>query len=339
MSVAKFRYELGQAKVAHNDRVWFPRWVQRLAKFQQLDDRQTIAVDTDSVVAFSTSVRKAGTPAWQRLQGVRAIESYRNLVLKTKEPDLAFIKKGLQQLAATEELQSKRGSSSAEVPTAEGVVGPIDPSEPSVIQEMRRELRLQRYAYATEDAYVGWIRRFAMFCGSSELTSFGATEIRQFLSELAVEGQVAKSTQQQATSALLFLYQRVFAMEIEFLDIRKADGPPRLPVVLTRQEIALLYPKMVGRHRLTFSLLYGAGLRHKECRRLRIKDVGFGEKQILVRNGKGDKDRITMLPDLAVEDLRRQIEQAQANPRSRSRRRVRRSLPSIRTRTKIPQCQ
>ncbi|MCB9925434.1 MAG: integron integrase [Planctomycetaceae bacterium] len=173
---------------------------------------------------------------------------------------------------------------------------------------MRREMRLRHKALRTEKAYIGWLRRFIEHCGSEDVQQFGEAQIKSFLTELAVEGQVTSGTQDQAKCALLFLYQTVLGRELAFLDVTRANAPERLPVVFSRPEIAILLPEFVDLKRLMFLTMYGAGLRHGECRRLRIKDLCFDEGHIVVRNGKGDKDRITVLPERCSEGLREQIE-------------------------------
>ncbi len=196
---------------------------------------------------------------------------------------------------------------SGEIPN-EQLVGIIDPSEPEVIQLMRRELRLRHLALETERAYVGWVTRFIRHCRSEHLREFGESEIRSFLSQIAVEGDVSSGTQDQAKCALLFLYQRVFSRELAFLDVMRARESRRLPVVLSRDEVSKILPEFQGLRRLMFLVMYGAGLRRMECRRLRIKDICFDENHIVVRNGKGDKDRITVLPQRCREELAEQVE-------------------------------
>jgi len=188
------------------------------------------------------------------------------------------------------------------------LAGEIDPDEPRWIQEMRRVLRTLHYKYATEKAYVQWIARFIGFVGTDQLERFGDKEITQFLTGLAVEGNVASSTQNQAKSALLFLYETVIGKELAFMDAVSAKLPETLPVVLSRDEISAIFPKFHGEHKLMFQIMYGAGLRHKECRRLRVKDICFDEGTILIRDGKGAKDRVTVLPESTVIGLREQIE-------------------------------
>jgi integron integrase len=151
----------------------------------------------------------------------------------------------------------------------------------------------------TEEAYVGWIRRFVRFSGMRHPSEMGEVEIRRFLSNLAVEQHVAASTQNQALAALLFLYREVLDRPISLtVDAVRARRPKRLPVVLTRAEVAAILEELEGVHWLMAALLYGAGLRLSECIQLRVKDIDFGANQIVVRSGKGNKDRITMLPGL-----------------------------------------
>ena len=251
MSVRKFCLLLNEAKVSKNDKKWFPPWLRRYAStVEGVDGRETnhstgkLSVTEGEVIRFLQTLRDNGTPAWQRLQAVRAIEMYRDLVLKTQQPPLHEIRRTLGRIADRER------ATGAHFCGAKGdnreLVGIIDPAEPAILQQMRRELRLRRKAMETEKAYVGWARRFIGHCGSADLQQFGEPQIRSFLTSLAVEGQVAAGTQDQAKSALLFLYQSVLGRELAFLDVTAADKPARLPVVLSRGEIALLLPEFFG---------------------------------------------------------------------------------------------
>ena len=180
-----------------------------------------------------------------------------------------------------------------------------------LVDRLRERIRLRRYSLRTEQAYVDWVRRFARFHrqrSSSELT---ADDVEQFLSHLAVDLSVAVSTQNQAQSALLFFYREVLRQDLRWLDgVVRPKSPARLPVVLTVEEVQKLLRAMQGTHRLLGELLYGTGLRIMEALRLRVKDVDFGGSEILVRDGKGAKDRVTMLPRRLVQPLRRQIARA-----------------------------
>ncbi len=163
-------------------------------------------------------------------------------------------------------------------------------------------------AKRTETAYVAWIRRFILANHKRHPAEMGAPEVEQFLTNLAVVGRVSASTQNQALSALLFLYRNVLGIELPWLaDIRRAKRPERLPVVLTQSETAAVLAELEGECWLAASLLYGSGLRLLECLRLRVKDVDFGRNEILVRDGKGGKDRLTLLPQSLREPLQAQL--------------------------------
>jgi integron integrase len=177
-----------------------------------------------------------------------------------------------------------------------------------VSDRLRTALRARHYSLRTEEAYLGWVRRYASFHGGRSLDDLGEAEINTFLSHLAEREHVAASTQTQALSALLFLYRDVLARPVESLgDVVRARRPERLPVVLTKGEVKAVLARLEGEPRLVATLLYGTGLRLMECLRLRVKDVDFGLNQILVRDGKGMKDRLTMLPAALREPLRRHL--------------------------------
>jgi integron integrase len=175
--------------------------------------------------------------------------------------------------------------------------------------EVRRVLRLKHYSLRTEEVYLGWIRRFVLAHGRRHPRELGAPEVEGFLSGLAVQGKVSASTQNQALSALLFLYRQVLGIELPWLDgVVRAKRPQRLPTVLSREEVTRVLACMEGRTWLLASLLYGTGMRLMEALRLRVKDVDFDRMEITVRDGKGGKDRHTMLPRALVEPLRRETE-------------------------------
>ena len=182
---------------------------------------------------------------------------------------------------------------------------------PSLIGEVRRKLHAKRYSLRTEQAYLGWIRRFILANGKRHPRELGGAEVDDFLSRLAVDGQVAASTQNQALSAILFLYREVLQVELPWMDsVLRAKRPRRLPTVLSLEEVRRLLSMMDGRPWLLASLLYGTGMRLMECLRLRVKDVDFSRNEILIRNGKGAKDRRTMLPRALEEPLRHEVERA-----------------------------
>jgi integron integrase len=171
------------------------------------------------------------------------------------------------------------------------------PSKPRLLDRVREEIRKRHYSRRTEKTYVGWIRRFTLFHGKRHPAEMGEAEVARFLSHLAISGKVSASTQNQALSALLFLYRQVLCRDVEWVDgIVRAKRPLHLPVVLTRDEVRAVLGQLQGVEWMMASLLNGAGLRLLECCRLRVKDVDLTKREIVVRDGKGGKDRITLLP-------------------------------------------
>ena len=181
---------------------------------------------------------------------------------------------------------------------------PQTPPPPKLLDQVRERLRVKHYSIRTETQYLQWIKRFILFHDKRHPREMGAVEVEAFLTQLAVAGRVAAATQNQALSALLFLYREVLNIDLPWLDkVVRAKQPQRLPVVLTRQEVTAILDRMTGVHGLMARLLYGTGMRLMECVRLRVKDVDFERAEIVVRDGKGAKDRITMLPQALVGPL------------------------------------
>lgn len=179
------------------------------------------------------------------------------------------------------------------------------------LDQVRACIRLRHFSIRTEQAYVFIIRRFILFHNKRHPEQMGVEEIRQFVSHLATDAQVAASTQNQALSALLFLYREVLQIDLPFVDgIARAKRPQRVPVVLTQAEVRRLLDNISGTHHLLASLLYGSGLRLMEAVRLRVKDIDFEYNQITVRDGKGAKDRRTLLPQPLITPLGRQLQRA-----------------------------
>ncbi len=184
---------------------------------------------------------------------------------------------------------------------------------PRLLDQVREAIRRKYFSRRTEQAYVHWMRRFIYFHGKRHPRDLGEAEVTAFLNDLSVERKVAAGTQNQALSALLFLYKEVLGRELAWLDgLQRAKRPPRLPVVLTRAEAECLLAQLTGTRWLLASLMYGSGLRVTECLRLRVKDVDLAYRQILVRDGKGGKDRVTMLPERLVEPVRAHLERVRA---------------------------
>ncbi len=179
---------------------------------------------------------------------------------------------------------------------------------PRLLDQMRNVIRCKHYSIRTEQSYVDWVRRFIYFHNKQHPKDLGETHISEFLTHLAVQRKVASSTQNQALCALVFLYRDVLKRDIgEFENLIRAKKPKRLPVVFTRDEVKQLLLQLTGKTWLMGQLIYGSGLRIMECVRLRVKDVDFGYGQVVVRDGKGKIDRVTVLPEIIVDELQRHL--------------------------------
>ena len=205
---------------------------------------------------------------------------------------------------------------SAKYPSAVGESEELAPESQlarisSLIGDVRRVLRSRHYSGRTETAYLGWIKRFILANRLRHPSELGHREVEAFLTRLAVEGRVSPSTQNQALSGLLFLYREVLGVRLQWLeDVVRAKPQRKLPVVLAHEEVRMLLAQLDGRAWLLAAVLYGTGLRLMECLRLRVKDVDFMRCEIMVRDGKGGKDRRTLLPRSLVEPLQVEVERA-----------------------------
>jgi integron integrase len=180
-----------------------------------------------------------------------------------------------------------------------------------LLDQVRDAIRRKHYAYRTEETYVSWIKQFILFHNKRHPQEMGAAEVETFLTYLARERNVAASTQNQALSAILFLYREVLHMPMAHVEVTWAKKPKRLPTVLSKAETDRVLSCLTGVNRLMGHLLYGSGLRLMECLRLRAKDVDFEQRHIIVRDGKGFKDRVTLLPEAVIEPLQKQLDYAQ----------------------------
>ncbi|MDH5190887.1 MAG: integron integrase [Gammaproteobacteria bacterium] len=180
---------------------------------------------------------------------------------------------------------------------------------PRLMDQVRNILRTHHYSLRTEQVYIHWIKQFIYFNKKQHPRDLGKNEITEFLTHLAVNKNVAASTQNQALSALLFLYKKVLNLELEWIDdVVRAKRPKRLPVVLPRDDVMRLLNSLNGVYKLLAYLLYGTGMRLSEAVQLRVKDIDFSYNQIIIRAGKGNKDRRTILPERLISPLKRQIE-------------------------------
>lgn len=181
-----------------------------------------------------------------------------------------------------------------------------------LLDRVRDAIRLKHYAYRTEDTYVSWIKQYILFHDKRHPDEMGTAELEAFLTYLAQERHVSASTQNQALSAILFLYREVLRKPLENVEVTWAQKPRRLPTVLSQDEASRVLSHLTGTNLLMGQLLYGSGLRLMECLRLRVKDVDFEQRHLIVRDGKGFKDRVTLLPELAQPALQVQMTYAQA---------------------------
>ena len=196
---------------------------------------------------------------------------------------------------------------------AERITSPAASNKPKLLDQVRDVIRRKHYSIRTEQAYIDWIKRFIIYHNKRHPAEMAEEEVARFLTHLARDRDVAPSTQNQALSALLFLYKEVLKHEIGWLEkVERAKKPPKLPVVLSRMEVKRIFAHLHGVPKLMAGLLYGSGLRLMECVRLRVKDVDFELAQITVRDAKGGKDRITMLPLNLSEPLRRHLVRVKA---------------------------
>ena len=181
-----------------------------------------------------------------------------------------------------------------------------------LLERMREKLQAQHYSYRTEQTYINWCRRFILFHEKRHPKDMGVPEVEAFITHLATRRKVAASTQTQALSAIIYLYKEILKQPLDPVKVIRARKPKRLPTVLTRDEVVRVINAMSGTYQLMAKLLYGSGLRLGECIRLRVKDLDFDRQAIIVRDGKGDKDRISILPEsllLPLEEHLRRVKQ------------------------------
>jgi len=202
-------------------------------------------------------------------------------------------------------LNRERPAASPAAPTADTT----SPQKPKLLDQVHQAIRTRHYSPRTEESYVHWIKRFIFFHNKRHPVEMGEAEIGRFLSSLATDSHVSASTQNQALNAILFLYREVLRKEIGYINgVVRAKRPHRLPVVLTRQEVKSILGTLDHSDWLMVMLIYGAGLRLMECLELRVKDIDFTSNQIVIRAGKGDKDRHTLLPGAVKEPLAKHLE-------------------------------
>lgn len=290
--------EKGLAAIAQwesnsQEREWLGKRLEFFVASRQQEVSQTTEAD---VLTYLDWQAKNGQKEWQVLQSLSAICYLLEFGCGRREfafPELR------------EKWLTRLGKVQAATAMAVGadVVSSFGLDEKTVAGRLGRRLRVLHYSRRTEETYTNWWLRFEKFCGQRSVETLGPEEVRQFLESLAVEGNVSASTQNQALCALVFVFKEIMQRPLGDLgEIIRAQRPKHLPVVLTEDEVLRVLSQLTGTHRLMGWLLYGGGLRLMECLTLRVKDIDFGRHEITVRDGKGEKDRVTILPD-AVESV------------------------------------
>ncbi|MFN3194236.1 MAG: integron integrase [Aureliella sp.] len=305
MSIKDFQRAVKLIELREKDQTWFPKWVSSFAKATQPNNHDVLNVDEALVIRYLQSLRDNGTPAWQRLQAARALERYQVILIRRKTVDFKPILAKLTEIAGREKAREVPRASS-KVP-GEGNEGLLPADAPESLRSMQAKLRLLHHPINTERTYLGWFRRYLRSIGDSDPSQASEADIAQFLTELALDRKASASTQNVALNSILFYYQKVVGRELGFINSVRARMSKYRPVVLTKTEVRLLAGNFQGTYLLMFLLLYGSGLRHRECRTLRIKDLCLEQRQIVVRNTKGREDRVTMIPAKALDSLRAQI--------------------------------
>lgn len=306
MSLELFRDRLNHSRLLPDDIKWMPSWFGKFAQNRHLIDG-LIQFDHDDVLKFLQKLRDGKVPSWQRLQACRSLEWYQTMVLRVSKVDFSEFKLKLQELADKE----RRAKLTAAAPlqddegfAGEGKPGLDNPNESIPVRALRARMRVLHHPISTENTYAGWIARLVRHLDDEKLENYSEDALGEFLTELALLREVDAGTQNQALSAILFYYQKVLGRDMQFINRLRAKESTHLPLVMSQDEIKLLLKEFIGRYEVMAQLMYGSGMRHKETRTLRIKDLHFDTGHIVVRNGKGQKDRVTVLPKSVMEPLR-----------------------------------
>ena len=312
LSLELFRDRLNKSRLHPNDIKWMPNWFGEFAKNRRVTNG-VIQFDRDDVLKFLQRLRDERVPSWQRLQAARSLEWYQTMVLKGSTVDFSEFKTKLQEFAEKE----KRAQLSFESPlrddegfAGEGLPGLNNPNEPKPVQALRAQMRVLHHPISTENSYASWISRLVRHLDDEDLAKYAEDAIGEFLTELALIREVDAGTQNQALNAILFYYRSVLGRDMHFINRVRAKESSHLPLVLSQEEIRILLPEFMGTYSVMARLMYGSGMRHRETRTLRIKDVHFDTGHIVVRNGKGGKDRVTVLPKSVSDPLRDLIEES-----------------------------
>ncbi|WP_417747326.1 integron integrase [Rosistilla oblonga] len=284
---------------------WAAIWFKQLAAFHRRNDADSDwRFSAGDVIAFLRSKRDGGAPAWKRMKIIEGLIVYRSLVQRQSVQDLLPLKFKMHEIIAIERTQREGYDS------IDDVVGKINPREPDAIQEFRRAMRRDGMAYATERSYVGKLKAFMADRGLACLADFdsiGASDVGAHLTDLAVDGNVAPSTQNAAFHALLKFFTLVLKRDMGPIEAIRANKGKQIPTVLHPEEVRRVLNGLKGVHLVIAKLLYGCGMRISEAMRLRVKDLDFANRQIEIHQSKGGKSRLVPMPDHLVTPLKRWV--------------------------------
>ncbi len=286
------------------DSKWAKIWFGKLAKFHNEKESPLWEFSREQVIAFLRDRLAAGYPAWKRQSIVKGLIAYRRDIQCQPYDDLLDLQDTLRELAVKERVRDQG------VKDIEDLVGKINPNEPDIIQDLRRKLRREGKAYATERAYVGKLKAFMQARGlkcRSDFATISGADVEAHLTDLAVDGNVAPSTQNQAFHALLFLFEHVLKRDIGRIQAIRASKGKQIPTVLSASEVEKVFSHLTGVHLTIAKLLYGCGMRIGEAMRLRVKDIDFENGRIEIHQSKGGKSRLVGLPLDLIEPLKRAL--------------------------------
>ncbi|CAD73032.1 integron integrase [Rhodopirellula baltica] len=281
---------------------WAKIWFQKLCQFHRRKTEPDWKFSADDVIAFLRSRRDAEVPAWKRMKIIEGLIQYRETIQRREVNDLLPLKKKMGEIILIE--QAKTGG----LDSIDDVVGKINPNEMDAIQEFRRSMRRAGLAIATERCYVRKLKAFMADRGLNCLADFDrihACDVEAHLTDLAVDGNVSPSTQNQAFHSLLKFFELVLKREMGKIEAIRANKDSMAPTVMSPEEVGQVFEGLEGVYLVIAKLLYGCGMRISETHRLRVKDIDFANKQIEIRQSKGNKSRLVPMPDDLIEPLRR----------------------------------
>jgi integron integrase len=291
-------------RVGPDRSVYYVKWAQAFYRF--LPGKRLLDRSREDIETFLTDLSKRpGTATWQVSQAEHALKILYEVFLPGYAPE------------TKRKLVQEEKNHAGDVGTRAGtfrdrvIPGEVERLFSPLLDALKTEIRNRHYSIRTESAYVDWVRRFTAFHNYGDPTNLGAASVKEYLDYLAVEREISASTQNQALNALVFFFKHVIKKPIEDMEkFIRAKRPQRLPEVMTREEVKMFFDNIEGIPALMAGMMYGGGLRLMECVRLRVMDIDFARRQIMVRDGKGQKDRVTMLPERFAPPLLQHLEQA-----------------------------